>query len=108
MTAPPLPPRASTSQGLTDTGCVERHVGANVGRVAFVTPTGSRISPVSVRATGTSLMPDTRPGSSLSQLAEMGLEVTLEVDDTLAISDHAWNVLIHRPVSVYSTSRAPS
>jgi hypothetical protein len=63
-----------------------------------VTPTGLQVIPVSVRATGTSLMLDTSPGSSLSQLAEMGCEVTLEVDDTLTSSGQAWSVLMHGPI----------
>jgi nitroimidazol reductase NimA-like FMN-containing flavoprotein (pyridoxamine 5'-phosphate oxidase superfamily) len=92
----PLP--GAASQTLTDAECVERLFGASVGRVAFVTPSGLQVIPVSVRATGTSLMLDTSPGSSLSQLAEMGREVALEVDDTLASSGQAWSVLMHGPI----------
>jgi nitroimidazol reductase NimA-like FMN-containing flavoprotein (pyridoxamine 5'-phosphate oxidase superfamily) len=93
----PAVPTAS-SRELTDAECVERLFGASVGRVAFVTPTGLQVLPVSVRATGTSLMLDTSPGSSLSQLAEMGREVTLEVDETLTSSGQAWSVLMHGPI----------
>jgi nitroimidazol reductase NimA-like FMN-containing flavoprotein (pyridoxamine 5'-phosphate oxidase superfamily) len=90
--------RTASSRTLTDAECVERLFGASVGRVAFVTPGGLQVIPVSVRATGTSLMLDTTPQSSLSQLAEMGSEVTLEVDETLASSGQAWSVLMRGPI----------
>jgi nitroimidazol reductase NimA-like FMN-containing flavoprotein (pyridoxamine 5'-phosphate oxidase superfamily) len=89
---------AASSRSLTDAECVERLFGASVGRVAFVTPRGLQVIPVSVRATGTSLMLDTTPQSSLSQLAEMGSEVTLEVDETLTSSGEAWSVLMRGPI----------
>jgi nitroimidazol reductase NimA-like FMN-containing flavoprotein (pyridoxamine 5'-phosphate oxidase superfamily) len=92
------PRKATRSRTLTDAECVERLFGASVGRVAFVTPLGLQIIPVSVRATGTSLMLDTTPQSSLSQLAEMGGEVTLEVDEAVASSGQAWSVLMRGPI----------
>jgi len=92
------PRRAATSRHLTVAECVDRLFGASVGRVAFNTPLGLQVLPVSIRATGTSLMLDTTPQSSLSQLAEMGGEVTLEVDETLADSGQAWSVLMRGPI----------
>lgn len=93
-------PVAASSRTLTDVECVEHLAHATVGRVGFVTPSGLQIIPVNIHATGSSLMLDTSPGSSLSQLAEMGREVTLEVDETLGTSGQAWSVLMHGPVVI--------
>jgi nitroimidazol reductase NimA-like FMN-containing flavoprotein (pyridoxamine 5'-phosphate oxidase superfamily) len=92
------PGDVTSSRTLTDAECVERLFAATVGRVAFVTPGGLQVIPVNVRSTGTSLMLNTSPGSSLSQLAEMGREVTLEVDEALTGSGQAWSVLMHGPI----------
>jgi len=92
------PRRTPSSRYLTVAECVDRLFGASVGRVAFNTPLGLQVLPVSIRASGTSLMLDTTPHSSLSQLAEMGGEVTLEVDETLADSGQAWSVLMRGPI----------
>ncbi|GAA1430517.1 hypothetical protein GCM10009616_15310 [Microlunatus lacustris] len=97
MTGTSVPVTAG-SRTLTDAECAERLAHATVARVGFVTPTGLQIIPVTIRATGSSLRMDTTPGSSLSQLAEMGREVTLEVDETLGDSGQAWSVLMHGPV----------
>jgi nitroimidazol reductase NimA-like FMN-containing flavoprotein (pyridoxamine 5'-phosphate oxidase superfamily) len=92
------PRRVRSSRYLTVAECVDRLSGASIGRVAFNTPLGLQVLPVSICATGTSLMLDTTPQSSLSQLAQLGGEVTLEVDETLADSGQAWSVLMRGPI----------
>jgi hypothetical protein len=79
---------------LTEPECAELVALATVGRVGFVTPQGLQIIPLNVRSTGASLRLDTTPHSSLSQLAEMGRDVTLEVDAYDADTGHGWSVLM--------------
>lgn len=89
---------AAGSRVLSEEECVERLALATIGRVGFVTAQGLQIIPVSVRSSGTSLMLDTTPNSSLAQLAEMGREVTLEVDESTLSTGQAWSVLMQGPI----------
>jgi hypothetical protein len=79
---------------LSEPECTELVALATVGRVGFVTPQGLQIIPLNVRSTGASLRLDTTPNSSLSQLAEMSRDVTLEVDEYAADTGHGWSVLM--------------
>jgi nitroimidazol reductase NimA-like FMN-containing flavoprotein (pyridoxamine 5'-phosphate oxidase superfamily) len=86
-----LPPGVRT---LTEQECTELVALASVGRVGFVTPQGLQIIPLNVRSTGASLRLDTTPNSSLSQLAEMNRDITLEVDEYATATGHGWSVLM--------------
>jgi hypothetical protein len=91
------PDTATRPQGvhsLTEQKCTELLALATVGRVGFVTPQGLQIIPVNVRLTGASLRLDTTPNSSLSQLAEMSRDVTLEIDEYAADTGQGWSVLM--------------
>jgi hypothetical protein len=94
---PAAPDTATLPRGvrsLTEQECTELLALATVGRVGFVTPQGLQIIPVNVRLTGASLRLDTTPNSSLSQLAEMSRDVTLEIDEYAAATGHGWSVLM--------------
>ncbi len=95
----PGPQGPVSSRVLSEEECVERLVLATVGRVGFVTPSGLQILPVNVSSSGTSLMLDTTPNSSLSQLAEMGREVTVEIDQSALSTGQAWSVLMRGTIT---------
>ena len=95
----PVAVTPAVSRVLSEEECRERLVLATVGRVGFVTPSGLQILPVNVRSSGTSLMLDTSPNSSLSQLAEMGREVTVEVDQSAVATGQAWSVLMRGAIT---------
>jgi nitroimidazol reductase NimA-like FMN-containing flavoprotein (pyridoxamine 5'-phosphate oxidase superfamily) len=94
---PAVPDTAAVLPGvrtLTEQECTELVALATVGRVGFVTPQGLQIIPLNVQWTGASMRLDTTPNSSLAQLADMGRDVSLEVDEYAAATGHGWSVLM--------------
>ncbi len=90
---------SSTVRILDDQECRDRLAAATVARVGYVMPSGMQITPLNYRSTGTSLMLSTTPRSALSQLAEMGASVAVEVDYHDSSMDLAWSVLMQGTLS---------
>ena len=86
-------------QILTDEECRQRLMTASIGRVGFVTAQGLQILPLNYRATDQRITLSTTPNGSLSQLAEMGATLTLEVDEHDSGNDLVWSVMVQGNVS---------
>lgn len=79
--------------------CLERLSTASVGRVGYVTAQGLQILPLNYRAHEGSITLSTTPNGSLSQLAEMGAALTLEVDEHDSSTGLVWSVMVQGTVS---------
>lgn len=110
MTDTMRPSSAPIVHALTPEQCLERLSTADVGRVGFVTAQGLQIIPLNYRATEGSITLSTTPNGSLSQLAEMGAALTLEVDEHDSASGLVWSVMVQGTVSKIprATSRRPA
>jgi hypothetical protein len=84
---------------LTTDPCLERLGTATVGRVGFVTPRGLQILPLNYRSTADGILLSTTANGSLSQLAEMGAALTLEVDEHDATTGLVWSVMVQGSLS---------
>ncbi len=95
---------------LTPPECLERLSTASVGRVGFVTAQGLQIIPLNYRVADALITLSTTPNSSLSQLAEMGAALTLEVDEHDSATGLVWSVMVQGTVSKLprATARKPA
>lgn len=84
---------------LSDQECRERLAASSVARVGFVTGQGLQIIPLNYRTAGSAITLSTTPNGSLSQLAEMGAALTLEVDEHDDAAGLVWSVMVQGTVT---------
>lgn len=72
----------------------------SIGRVAWLSPAGLQVLPVSYAVDGEMILFRTAPESVLAALADGGVPVSFEVDDIDVVTATGWSVLVRGEAGV--------